>query len=71
MAKPASASAVSTVLSPAIGLVIAIVGATVSSVKEKAVSLVLPATSVARTMTLLRPATALKLPVKVVPPSML
>ena len=43
----------------------------VSRVKEKAVSLVLPATSVARTMTLLSPSTALKLLVKVMPPSML
>ena len=41
----------------------------VSRVKEKVVSLVLPATSVARTTTVLSPSTALKLLVKVVPPS--
>ena len=56
-----------------LSLVSATTGAAVlvSSVKLNAVSLVLPATSVARTMTLLRPATALKLLVKVVPPSTL
>ena len=56
-----------------LSLVSATAGAAVlvSRVKEKAVSLVLPATSVARTMTLLTPATALKLLVKVEPPSML
>ena len=43
----------------------------VSRVKEKAVSLVLPATSVARTITLLRPSAAVKLLVKVEPPSVL
>ena len=46
-------------LSPAIGLVIAIVGAAVSRVKAKAVALeTLPATSVCRTSTVLAPCTS-------------
>src|SRR6478609_6106248 len=74
MAKPAAASAALTTLSPAIGLVIAIVGTTVSSVKAKGVTAdTLPATSVCRTSMVLAPCTSCAavgaLVDQVVPPS--
>ena len=56
---PAAASAALTILSPAIGVVIAIVGTTVSRVKVKAVRPeTLPATSVCRTSTVFDPCTS-------------
>ena len=57
--KPAAASAALTILSPAIGVVIAIAGTTVSRVKVKAVRPeTLPATSVCRTSTVFDPCTS-------------